>query len=271
MGNKHGKPRGSSGAKAREDLSDAPPRQQVAPPGAPSSSKPPAAPAPAAPASGKPPRPSTQSSNLEFKLSQLDVSTIFAPHEIQAIHKHLAGLLGQSETDAIMIPKDEFFRFLGTTPTSLYTNRLYTIFDLSGKGYVTFDDLINGLSVLNQKATREQKLMLSFHLLDPEGTGYISKKVTTDVLRSCLAECRELEITLSEEQIARIVNTTFDEADLDRNGLIDMNEYQVGRLHAELLDAKHPGLSDFLTVDAFGVLNHLEKVHSMNAGITLAE
>lgn len=37
----------------------------------------------------------------------------------------------------------------------------------------------------------------------------------------------ELEISLSEEQIARIVNSTFDEADLDRNGLIDMNEYHV--------------------------------------------
>lgn len=58
---------------------------------------------------------------------------------------------------------------------------------------VTFEDLINGLSVLNQKATREQKLMLSFHLLDPEGTGYITKKMTTDVLRSCLAEWRGME------------------------------------------------------------------------------
>lgn len=55
---------------------------------------------------------------------------------------------------------------------------------------VTFEDLISGLSVLNQKATREQKLMLSFHLLDPEGTGYITKKTTTDMLRSCLFECR---------------------------------------------------------------------------------
>lgn len=55
---------------------------------------------------------------------------------------------------------------------------------------VTFDDLVNGLSVLSQKATREQKLMLSFHLLDPEGTGYITKKMTTEMLRSCLIECR---------------------------------------------------------------------------------
>lgn len=145
---------------------------------------------------------------------------------------------------------------------------------------MTFEDLINGLSVLNQKATREQKLMLSFHLLDPEGTGYITKKMTTDVLRSCLAECRgmfafilhssdvcvhirsvyslltsrylllfcdnaELEISLSEEQIARIVNSTFDEADLDRNGLIDINEYHVSprKIDFSVLLSKRPPLA----------------------------
>lgn len=80
----------------------------------------------------------TNSSHLEFKLNQLDVSTIFAPHEIQAIRKHLSGLLGQNENDPVVIPKDEFFRFLGTTSSSLYVNRLYTIFDLPGKGYVGF-------------------------------------------------------------------------------------------------------------------------------------
>ena len=35
----------------------------------------------------------------------------------------------------------------------------------------------------------------------------------------------------------------------------------------QALDAKHPGLFDFLTVDAFGVLSHLEKVHSMSVTV----
>lgn len=137
MGNKHPKPRGSSNAK-REDVPGARPQQQqhsAMPPAAPVSAVQ-YAPPPAAAASGKPPRPAGNSSHLEFKLRQLDVSTIFAPHEIQAIRKHLAGLLGQSESDLVVIPKDEFFRFLGTTSSSLYVNRLYTIFDLSGNGYV---------------------------------------------------------------------------------------------------------------------------------------
>jgi hypothetical protein len=63
-------------------------------------------------------------------------------------------------------------------------------------------------------------------------------------------------IFLSDEQIARIVESTFEEADLDNNDVVDLIEYQA-------LDAKHPGLFDFLTVDAIGVLNHLEKVQSM--------
>lgn len=42
-----------------------------------------------------------------------------------------------------------------------------------------------------------------------------------------ISDNAELEISLSEEQIARIVNSTFEEADLDRNGLIDINEYHV--------------------------------------------
>jgi hypothetical protein len=44
--------------------------------------------------------------------------------------------------------------------------------------------------VLSQKATREQKLLLSFHLLDAEGKGFITKQTTTDLLRSCLAESK---------------------------------------------------------------------------------
>jgi len=118
---------------------------------------------------------------------------------------------------------------------------------------VTFEDLMKGLSMLSQHASREHKLLLSFYLLDPEGTGFITKRMTTALLRSCLAECNgashcycclpveigrmlttdgcclpsELDISLSDEQIARIVDSTFEEADLDHNDLIDLQEYQV--------------------------------------------
>ncbi|KAJ8508354.1 hypothetical protein ON010_g18877 [Phytophthora cinnamomi] len=58
-----------------------------------------------------------------------------------SIRKHLAAVLGQHENDAVVIPKDEFFRFLaggdGNT-SSLYVKRLYAIFDMDKKGHVVF-------------------------------------------------------------------------------------------------------------------------------------
>ncbi|CEG39291.1 calcineurin b-like protein 1 isoform 1 [Plasmopara halstedii] len=230
------------------------------PPSASSNFDPPAAVSSNSSHSRSVPPPLPAQSLLETKLAEVEVSAVFSQPELLIIRKHLAAVLDQHENDAVVIPKDEFFRFLaggdGST-SSLYVNRLYAIFDMTKKGHVTFEDLMKGLSLLSQKATREQKLMLSFYLLDPEGTGFITKKMTTELLRSCLAECNELEISLSEKELAYIVDNTFLDADLDRNGVIDLNEYQA-------LDAKHPGLFDFLTVDAFGVLSHLEKVHSMS-------
>lgn len=88
----------------------------------------------------KPPRhaPTNSMSLLESKMSQLDIAAIFSPQEIQAIRKHLAALLGQHENDAVVIPREEFFPFLGTTSSSMYVNRLYGVFDMAGKGYVSF-------------------------------------------------------------------------------------------------------------------------------------
>ncbi|GLD93828.1 hypothetical protein PINS_up002433 [Pythium insidiosum] len=245
MGNKHGKPRGSSGPISGSSKGNT----AAAPPAAPTAA--------AAPSSSGAARPIRINPILESKLSSLDVTAVFSPQEIQAIRVHLSSLLGVHESEPIVIRKEEFYRFLGTSTSSLYVNRLYAIFDMAGKGTVDFDDLMRGLAILSQKASREQKLLLSFHLLDADGTGYITKQTTTDLLRSCLAECKEVDICLSDAQIAKIVETTFEEADLDRNNVVDLKEYQA-------LDDKHPGLFDFLTVDAIGVLHHLEKVQSMH-------
>lgn len=79
----------------------------------------------------------------------------------------------------------------------------------------------------------------------------------TAMLRACLNECKELDFKLSEEQIHQIVHSTFAEADLDGNNVIDFEEFKA-------MNDKHPGLSDFLTIDALGMLTHLEKVQTVS-------
>ena len=72
-------------------------------------------------------------------MAEADVSAVFSQYEMLSIRKHLAAVLGQHENDAVVIPKDEFFRFLaggdGST-SSLYVKRLYAIFDMHKKGHV---------------------------------------------------------------------------------------------------------------------------------------
>jgi hypothetical protein len=131
MGNKQGKQRNSANGKGKGEQAPAaavppPPSEPVPPPPEQPKASPP--PAPVAPPVMHP--------LLESKLSMVDVTTIFTPQDIDAIRSHLAALLGQREDEPIAIPKDEFYRFLGTSTSSLYVNRLYAIFDMSGKGTV---------------------------------------------------------------------------------------------------------------------------------------
>lgn len=133
MGNKQGKTR-TSATSSKGKAADGVAAQANVP-----------APAPAAVGSAQqrkvpPPAPVQQTRMhpvLENKLSMVDVTMVFSPHEIQAIRKHLTSILGQQESESIVIPKDEFYRFLGATTSSLYVNRLYAIFDMAGKGNVS--------------------------------------------------------------------------------------------------------------------------------------
>ncbi|KAF0683714.1 Aste57867_24276 [Aphanomyces stellatus] len=192
--------------------------------------------------------------DLPLETYQLVEHTHFSAKEIDSIRENTFSLLGltlsPSSYQEISITKDDFMKFLGVSSHSLFPNRLFAIFDVSNREYLSFPDLVRGLSILSQKATRDEKLRMAFQLLDPAGSGYITREATTSVLKSCLDESKE--IALTDDQIDKLVASTFHEADLDRNGVIDFAEYQA-------LDSRHPGLLEFLTVDSTGILNSLDK------------
>ena len=73
---------------------------------------------------------------------------------------------------------------------------------------------------------------------------------------------RTVEIGLTDDQIEKLVLSTFHEADSDKNGTIDFQEYQA-------LDERHPGLLKFLTVDTSGVLNLMDKTKEGNGSFIM--
>lgn len=191
--------------------------------------------------------------------SKLEAETKFTQIEIAAIKDHVIRLLAldpKTPYTEISLNKAHFMKFAGTTSRSLFIERLFAIFDISGKGEISFPDLLHGLGPLSQKATREEKQEFSFKLLDSDQSGTINREITRVLLRSCLHECKDIKIPLSDNQIMQLVDATFNEADLDKNGVVDFKEYQT-------FDETHPGMFDFLTVDTFGVMSHIERQRSL--------
>ncbi|KAG9410498.1 hypothetical protein AC1031_018539 [Aphanomyces cochlioides] len=215
---------------------------------------------------GPPPAPASPMKQVEregnertpaLETQELVERTHFSAREIDSIRENTFALLGYTLSPTnyqeISISKEDFMKFLGVSVESLFPSRLFAIFDVSKRDVLSFADLVRGLSILSQKATRDEKLRMAFQMLDPANSGFITREETTSMLKSCLEESKE--IALTADQVDKLVASTFAEADMDRNGLIDFAEYQA-------LDARHPGLLEFLTVDTTGIFNSLDKQKS---------
>ncbi|RHY02787.1 hypothetical protein DYB25_011402 [Aphanomyces astaci] len=206
-------------------------------------------------------QPQKPSSSPASETRDLVNHTHFSAKEIESIRENVFSLLGytlsQTSYAEISISKDDFMKFLGVPPQSLFPNRLFAIFATDSKNdtVLTFPGLVRGLSILSQKATHDEKLRMAFQLLDPTDSGYITHDATVRVLKSCLDESKEIGLT--DDQIDKLVASTFLDADLNHDGVIDFAEYQA-------LDARHPGLLEFLTVDSSGILSSLDKQKFMS-------
>ncbi|ETW05669.1 hypothetical protein, variant [Aphanomyces invadans] len=222
------------------------------------SSSPPPPPPPPSISSDTPLAPLKSISSPASETRDLVEHTHFSAKEVDSIRENVFSLLGytlsQTSYVEISISKDDFMKFLGVPSQSLFPSRLFAIFAAGPKkDTLTFPDLVRGLSILSHKATRDEKLRMAFQLLDPMNSGCITRDATVRVLKSCLEESKEIGLT--DDQINKLVASTFQDADLDRDGVINFAEYQA-------LDARHPGLLEFLTVDTSGILSSLDKQKS---------
>eukprot|EP00357_Protocruzia_adherens_P005800 CAMPEP_0114985054 /NCGR_PEP_ID=MMETSP0216-20121206/7637_1 /TAXON_ID=223996 /ORGANISM="Protocruzia adherens, Strain Boccale" /LENGTH=110 /DNA_ID=CAMNT_0002347295 /DNA_START=101 /DNA_END=430 /DNA_ORIENTATION=- len=92
--------------------------------------------------------------------------------------------LSASLKDDGVIDYHEFCQAL-SIPTSLMTDRIFSIFDLNGDKVINFREFLFGLSVfLNE--TLENKITLSFKLFDNESTGETTVSEMTELIESSI-------------------------------------------------------------------------------------
>ena len=96
---------------------------------------------------------------------------------------------------------------------------MIAIFDEDGGGDVDFQEFVSGLSAFSSKGNKEEKLRFAFKVYDIDRDGFISNGELFIVLKMMVGS------NLKDQQLQQIVDKTIMEADLDRDGKINFEEF----------------------------------------------
>ncbi|XP_041000247.1 calcineurin B-like protein 9 isoform X2 [Juglans microcarpa x Juglans regia] len=180
-------------------------------------------------------------------------TTPFTGNEIKALrelYKKLSNLL----IDDGLIHKEELqVALLGTREgKNLFLDRK--------NGVIEFEEFVRALSVFHPRAPVEDKIDFAFRLYDLTQTGYIEKEEVRKLVAAFLSES---SLQLSDESLEAIIDETFSDADADKDGKINKEDWKdfVVRHPTLLKNMTLPYLQDIMGTAVFPSFNFNTEVH----------
>ena len=97
-------------------------------------------------------------------------------------------------------------------------------FDSNREGYIFFDEFVRTLNVFHPRMNTNEKAKFAFDLYDVNGNGVITREELKQLVCEAVMK-RSIFLNLDEEAIERVLDSTFEQVDIEKDGSISYEEF----------------------------------------------
>ncbi|OHS99847.1 Calcineurin B-like protein 7 [Tritrichomonas foetus] len=108
-------------------------------------------------------------------------------------------------------------------PTNEFTDHIFRAFDSDGSNQIEFGEFVLGLSCMTPEATIQEKAEFCFKIYDADYSGEITREELKDIFMISLRS--NSNVSISDDQVNKIVDATFKQIDKDSSGSINLSEF----------------------------------------------